>query len=510
MVISNDNESVFIGVDIGTTGVRACAYQLDGINLFYADEFYPLETPYPNWAEQNPELIYAKMKKAIKKVVQFLNYSHKTPLGIALSAPMHSFSIANNNKLISNFLTWADSRAYLCVKQFKQDEILAKKFYEKTCCPAHPCYPYFKMLWFRENYAHLYVNRIYSIKDYVFENLTGEWVIDKSCACASAFYNAHTLKWDSEILDSVGLHKDNLPLVVDTIYKTPIKDSMAIELGLNKDLPIVIGASDGVLVNLGIGAYKQGDISVTIGTSGAARMISYGAKCDDKKRTWCYNLLNDIWVVGGAINNGGIIMRWLRDNICHYSKNYLEHINIDAYELMTLKASKIKAGANGLLALPFFTGERAPHWNSELKGMFFGFSLQHSRSHMIRAVMEGICFGLKSIFNVLQGFEEPKTIKVSGSFTKSHLWVQILSDIFQRDVILPKNAEGAAYGAALLGFISLGIIHDFTQLNHFEYEKIYHAQEENIPIYQTLFDLYERLYYKLKDEFSLIHKLQEK
>lgn len=503
-------QQIFIGIDIGTTGVRAVAYELSGKKICYADEYYPLETPYPHYAEQNQEMIYIKTKQVLKEVLHTLMRLGKKPLGIALSTTMHSFALTNKqNQFISNFIIWADSRSAAIVKEFKATNDYAKTFYEKTCCPPHSCYPYFKMLWFRQTYKDLEIARVYSLKDYIFENLTGQWCIDKACACASGFYNANLLEWDKDLLESTHLHKEQLPKVVDTTFSSPLKLELQKELGLQEALPIVIGASDGVLVNLGIGAFTKGDISATIGTSGAVRMISHGVKRDSKGRTWCYNLLDDTWVVGGAINNGGIIMRWMRDNICHYSKNHLENIDIDAYDLMTLKASKVPAGSDGLLVLPFFTGERAPYWNSDLRGMFFGLSLKHSRSHIIRAIMEGICFGLKSIYDVLINFEEVKQIKVSGSFTKSNLWVQILSDILESQIIVPENSEGAAFGATILGFLALGIIKDLQDLENLQNQVIYYPQIQHFTTYESLYKLYENLYNKLQDDFALINALQK-
>ncbi|MBZ7936608.1 gluconokinase [Campylobacter sp. B0100352/1] len=502
-------EYIFIGVDIGTTGVRAAAYEKNGTLFYYADEYYSIEMPRPNYAEQNHELIFNKTKKVIKEVANKLLYLRKKPLGISLSVAMHSFALAKKDKFLSNMLIWADSRASKLVKDYKAKSDNIKYFYDKTCCPPHSCYPYFKMLYFKQNYENLDFDRVYSLKDYIFEQLTGFWCIDKSCACASGFYNANDLNWDDDLLYSLGLKKENLPEVKDTIFNLGLKEEIAKELNLAPDLPVVIGSSDGVLVNLGISCFKEGQMSATIGTSGALRLISNGVKKDSSARTWCYNLLDDTWVVGGAINNGGIVLKWLRDKICHYSTSNLENIDIDAYELMSLKASKVAVGSEGLLALPFFTGERAPHWNSELKGMFFGLGLNHSRSHMIRAVMEGICYGLKSIYNPLSSFKEPTSIKVSGSFTKSSVWIQILADILNRDIILPKNSEGAAYGAAILGFISLGLIDNLDDLEELESERIFHAQSENFDLYNRIFKIYENLYSKLQDEFAQIYEIGE-
>lgn len=511
---SNTRSCIWIGVDVGTTGVRAIAYQKDGLSLCSADEFYPLETPYPDWAEQNPEIIYKTIEKVVREVANTLIYKGKNVSGIAISTVMHSFAPANENReLLSNMITWADSRSVGIVNELKKDEALVKGFYERTCCPTHSCYPFLKILWVRKNYPDVFAKMryIYSLKDYIFEKMTGEWVVDKSSASASGLYNAHKMDWDEEILNYAGITREQLPPVVSTTYQSKLTDSAAQRLNLPENLPIVIGATDGVLVNVGIGAIEDGQLSATIGTSGAIRMLTKTPKVDSLGRTWCYNLTDDMWVAGGAINNGGIIMRWLRDKVCHYSNHRLEDIDIDPYDLMTLKASKIPAGAEGLLLLPFFTGERAPYWNSELRGMFFGLSLNHSRSHMIRAGMEGICFSLNCVLSALKDFGQVKDIRVSGSFTKSPLWLQIMADIFGEHITLPQNSEGAAFGAAVLGFIASGEMKDISDTaNLIKPKKVYKPQAENKEVYEELFDIYSSLYEKLQPDFARITTYQNK
>ena len=501
---NNINNSIWIGLDIGTTGVRAIAYQKNGVSLCSSDEFYPLETPYPDWAEQNPEIIYKAIEKVVRDTANTLIYKGKTVSGIAISTVMHSFAPANEKReLLSNMITWADSRSVEIVNELKKDPTLTKSFYEKTCCPAHSCYPFLKILWVRKNFPDVFAKMryIYSLKDYVFEKMTGQWVVDKSSASASGLYNAHTMDWDDDILSFAGIRREQLPPVVSTTYMHKLTAQAAQRLNLPEGLPVV--------VNVGIGAIKSGQLSATIGTSGAIRMLTKNPKVDSKNRTWCYNLTDDMWVAGGAINNGGIIMRWMRDQICHYSSRRLDDIGIDPYDLMTLKASKIPAGAEGLLLLPFFTGERAPYWNSELRGMFFGLSLNHSRSHMIRAAMEGICFSLNCVLDALKDFGKVEDIRVSGSFTKSALWLQIMSDIFAEDITLPQNSEGAAFGAAVLGFIASGEMNSIADTaNLIQPKKIYHPQTENFAVYKELFDIYNVLYTKLQPEFARITMYQ--
>ena len=507
------NQEVWIGVDVGTTGVRAIAYMEEGVNICSSEAFYPLLTPRPDWAEESPLQILEAVQAVIRKTTEQLRYRNKELAGIALSTAMHSFAALDENfEPLPDMQTWADSRSAAIVREMKKDEALCRSFYERTGCPIHACYPFAKIIWLRQNQPELFrqMRFVGSLKDYLYYHLTGEWLVDKSTASTTGMYNEQTLAWDDEIIAYAGITKDQLPPVVSTTYSHGLSEKAAKNLRLPANLPVVIGATDGVLVNVGIGAVEPGQISGTIGTSGALRMLTRQPKVDPQMRTWCYNLTDDMWVAGGAINNGGMILRWVRDKICHYGGSALETLDIDPYDLMTMKAEHVDAGADGLICLPCFTGERAPHWNSELRGMFFGFSLNHSRSHMIRAVMEGICYSLNSVMAALREFGDVKDIRVSGSFTKSKLWLQIMSDVFDEAITLPDNSEGAAFGAAVLGFISSGklkSIADTANLVHAK--KVYTPIEENAAVYRELYDIFTRLYQKLQGEFADIAAYQQ-
>lgn len=505
--------SIWIGVDVGTTGVRAIAYEASGVNLAASEAFYPLRTPHPDWAEERPSEILAATEQVVREVADALRYQGRTPSGIALSTVMHSLIPLDAEKQpLTDMQTWADSRSADIVRTLKEEEpALCRSFYERTGCPMHACYPLAKILWLKRNRPALFerVKFVGSIKDHLFHAFTGEFLLDRSTASTTALYNAHELVWDAEILNFIGIAEDMLPPVVSTTETRPMAEAAATRMHLAPGLPVVIGATDGVLVNVGIGAVSAGQLSATIGTSGAVRMLVGEPRTDEAMRTWCYNLVDGLWVAGGAINNGGMILRWMRDKICHFSKEQMAALDVDGYDLMTMKASKIPVGSDGLILLPFFTGERAPYWNSDLRGLFFGLSLNHSRSHMIRAVMEGICYSMRSVFEALREFGEVRDIRASGSFTKSPLWMQILADVLGEPLVLPENSEGAAYGAAVLGFISAGElagIADTANLVH--PKKVYAPEPANTKTYAQLADISGRLYHNLQKEFAEIAAYQ--
>ena len=508
----NAKRSVWIGVDVGTTGVRAIAYCADGTKLASDEAFYPLFTPRPDWAEEDPREVVGATEAVIKKVAAQLASAGIAPRGIALSTIMHTFMpLGADHQPLAPMMTWADSRSSEIVQELKQDAAFSKSLYARTGCPVHACYPFPKLLWTKRNQKTLFDNMAYigSIKDYLFFELTGIWCIDHSTARTSGMYCEAQMDWDEEAVAYLGISRDKLPRPVSTTHSEPLSAAAAKRLGLPAGLPVVIGATDGVLVNVGIGAIRQGQLSATIGTSGAIRMLTEKPTVDEKMRTWCYNLVDDMWVSGGAINNGGMILRWLRDEVLGYTPEDMKRLDIDAYDLMTMQAGRAPAGAGGLILLPCFTGERAPYWNSDLRGLFFGLSLGTKRSHMIRATLEGICFSLKAVYEALLDFGSVQDIRVSGSFTKSPLWMQILADVLDHEITLPDNSEGAAYGAAVLGFISAGelsSIADTAELVH--PKKIYRPQAATRATYRELYGIFERVYWNLQKEFAQIAAFQ--
>ena len=245
---------------------------------------------------------------------------------------------------------------------FKQTFSDALAVYRRTGCPINPVYPMTKIAWMRRDRPEMFAQavRFGSIKDHVFRVLTGEWVVDRSIASGSGLYNLFSAEWDQELVAYLGIRPELLPPIVATTYSAPLSAAVAANTGLPAGIPVVIGAGDGVLVNVGLGAVRPGQMSCTIGTSGAVRMLSDAPMTDVKGRTWCYNLTDSAWVLGAAINNGGIALRWMRDRLKETDPEAARRLEMDAYALMTRSAATVPAGSDGLIMLPFFTGEGRP------------------------------------------------------------------------------------------------------------------------------------------------------
>jgi gluconokinase len=504
----------FIGLDIGTTSTKAIAFDLLGNVISKCNIGYPILNPNPSWSEQNPEEMFQAVINTIKYVVNENDKNNNTLLGVSFSSAMHGIMAVNENgDKLTDCIIWADTRSTQYSQNIKNSKI-GHEIYMKTGTPIHPMSPLCKLAWMRDNMKEVFSNtyKFISIKEYVFFKLFGKYVVDFSIASATGMFDIYEFSWNKNSLEVAGISKDKLSTPVSTTQSFRGMDKKyADKMGLDAQIPFIIGASDGCLANLGANAIKPGDAAVTIGTSGAIRIIADKPQNDESERIFSYILNEDHFVLGGPVNNGGIIFRWFRDNFAQTELEQSEKLGVDTYELLTEVASKVPAGANGLIFLPYLLGERAPHWDSNSKGVFFGINITHKREHFLRALLEGVMFGVYSVGKALEETTgNIDTIYATGGFVRSELWVQMLADMFNKKVVIAESYEGSCLGAVILGMKSLGLIDNIEEVEKLvPISKTYEPNIENRIVYMKTFEIYERLYLKLKDEFVNIGLLQK-
>jgi len=251
----------------------------------------------------------------------------------------------------------------------------------------------------------------------------------------------------------------------------------------------IIGGSDGALANLGSGAVSKNAMAISIGTSCAVRMVTTDVYTDEHMRTFCYHLANNSYIIGGASNNGAVVLQWFKDAVLETS---------ETHEQLFQQAGTIAAGSNGLIFIPYVLGERAPVWNSHANGVFFGLNITHSRAHFIRSVMEGVVFNMYSIGKILMEKRKVTEIHATGGFTQSPLWLQLLCDMFNCTVFVSGAVESSASGAVKLGMDAMGIEKKWTP-------KMTGTYEPNALQHQTYlrqFEKFERIYEVLKNEMG--------
>lgn len=454
-----------IGVDIGTTNTKAVLFDNSGQVLIHEQYSYPLITTDADTAEQHPQSILEAVEFVLMKVIQaskqWGELSH-----IAFSAQMHSLILVDEHMVpLTNSITWADNRAKYCAEKLKHNQ-MGDLIYRNTGTPIHAMSPLCKLLWFKETQPDLLkaTHKVIDIKTFVLYHLSGQCVTDMSIASATGLFNIHKKYWDDTALNLVELALHQLPQVVSTTYCLSMSENAKNRFHLHKQVPMVVGASDGVLSNLGVDSMRPGEIAVTIGTSGAIRSVVHEPLIDPEGRTFCYILDDSHYVIGGPVNNGAVTLQWLGEQVLHYPHHSEDPID---FEEMMHRAKSVPIGSDGLIFHPYLSGERAPLWSSDAKGSFIGLTLAHHQGHVIRAVMEGVIFNLYSVMTTLTQISNitPTSIKATGGFSKNELWRQIMADIFNCQVIVPEDYESSCLGAVILGKKALGHLNDYEEIS---------------------------------------------
>ncbi|HEX7056491.1 MAG TPA: gluconokinase [Bacilli bacterium] len=509
------DKQLMCGVDIGTTSTKAVLFTESGKVVASANKGYPLFTPTPAVAEQDPEQIFRAVVETLREALQQSGARPEDVLFVSFSSAMHSIiAINDEGKPLSRCITWADNRSAAWSESLKREEV-GHQIYMRTGTPIHPMSPLPKLMWLRHDHGELFrkAKKFISIKEYIFAKLFHDYVIDYSMASATGLMNLEKLDWDDEALAVAGITRSQLSRLVPTTYALKGMDPVyAKETGLAVTTPFIVGASDGVLSNLGVGAIKPGVVAATIGTSGAIRTVVNKPTTDPMGRIFCYALTERDWVIGGPVNNGGVLLRWARDQFAAAEVETANRLGMDPYDLLMKIAERVPPGSEGLLFHPYLTGERAPLWNANARGSFFGLTIHHRKEHMIRAVLEGVIFNL---YTVLLAMEEhiakPKKIHATGGFARSPLWRQIMADIFGLEVVVPESIESSCLGAAVLGLFatgrtaSLDIAIDMVGSTH-----RHGPIKQNTAIYQQLLPVFIRISRKLAEEYEAIAEFQRK
>ncbi len=502
-----------IGVDIGTTSTKAVLFNEKGEALFRLGVEYPLHTPTPDTAEQDPNEILNAVVTCIRGVIEGYGATSKDIRFVSFSSAMHSLILLDeNDKLLTRSITWADNRSAKYADVLKKEKN-GHEIYLRTGTPIHPMSPLVKLYWLKEEHPELLekASKIISIKEYVFYKLFGEFVVDYSIASATGLFNLQDLDWDKEALHLVGISKERLARPVKTTHSlSGVKEEYSMQLGLRADTPFIVGASDGVLSNLGVNAIEPGVVAVTIGTSGAIRAVTDRPVTDPKGRTFCYALTENHWVIGGPVNNGGMIFRWVRDQLAASEVEVAGRLGVDPYDVLTQIASRVQPGSEGLLFHPYMAGERAPLWNAHARASFFGLGLHHKKEHMIRAVLEGIVMNL---YTVLLALEEligtPTRVQATGGFSRSELWRQMLADIFNQEVSIPESFESSCLGAVVLGMYGRGEIASLEAVKEMVGgTHTHHPNPEAVKAYEQLMPLFIRIPRLLEHEYNEIAEYQ--
>ena len=412
-----------VGLDVGTTGVKAIAITPEGDVISSEEAGYALSTPQPGWSEQDPEDWWRASELALARLgVQ--------PTAIGLSGQMHGLvCLDESGNVLRPAILWNDQRTAAECAEI-EDRVGLDRLIALTGNRALTGFTAPKLLWLRRHEPDTYrrIHRVVLPKDYVRLRLTGEWAIDAADASGTLLFDVAHRRWSEEVLEALEIPGEWLP---------PVKESTE-----------VAGAGDQQAAALGVGVIEPGTVSVVLGTSGVVLAALPGYAHDPQARVHAFcHALPDTWEAMGVMLNAAGSLRWFRDALAPST----------SFDELTAEAARSDAGADGVLFLPYLQGERTPHADPDARGSFSGLALQHTRGSLVRAVLEGVAYGLRDSLELLRELGvTPTAGRASGGGARSRLWLEIVASVLGLPLERTVVEEGSAYGAALLAGVADG------------------------------------------------------
>lgn len=485
---------LWLGVDLGSSSCKAVICNSNLHVLHSASREYPMETNFAGWAEHNPWVILEAVTQVIKEILGRIPVQKIK--GVGFSGFMHSIMAVDQElNPITPCLAWADLRTINQVQEIAG--LLSKDVvYQRTGCPLHTTYVPAKLRWLWQELPREFAKawKFVSVKEWVIAQLTGELCCDLGIASGSGLLNIETKAWDHKILTLSGITAHRLADLAEprTIFNG-FHSNYSRGGGLPAQIPIVIGTSDAASSSIGTGAVGSDTLTVMVGTSAAARVLSAKPLLDPAGRSWCYYAYDDNWVVGGATNNGGNVLSW-----------FLREFGGRSFADLSIEAAKASPGSAGLLFLPFLAGERAPNWNSHARGFLWGLNLSHGRQHILRSTMEGIAYQVKGIYDTLQRLcPSFSSVRATGGFAYSDIWLSIMAGVLGTSLDVFPNPDGSAIGAAalaraaVLGLPNLEWIGSCLQPS-----RSIEPCSSDLQDYREIYQRYLKLYELLEPEFE--------
>jgi xylulokinase len=490
---------MLLGIDIGTTGARALLIAAGGAVRGRGDVAYDFDVPRPGWAEQDPVLWWNAAGRAVTAALGNAGASSRDVAAVGLTGQMHSLTLLNRTgSVLRPAILWNDQRSTEecdeITRRVGRDALIAM-----TRNPALPGFTASKLLWVRRHEPDIY-DRIASVllpKDYLRYRLTGTRATDVSDASGTGWLDVTRREWSEPILAALEVPVTWLASCAESATVTArVSAEGETATGLAAGTPVVAGAGDQAAQAVGTGIVRPGVASVTIGTSGVV-FASLDAPIADpllRTHTFCHAIPNT-WHVMGVMLSAGEALRWLR-----------HAIGSDvSYQTLDADAERVAPGAEGLVFLPYLAGERTPYPDPLARGAFVGMSLAHGRGHLVRAVMEGVAFGLRDSLEIIRAMGvNISQIRASGGGAQSAVWRQILADVLGAEVVTMNVAEGAAYGAALLAGVGAGVFSDVPAACETALKPALRVTPRIgcRATYDSLYDVYRSLYPALRGPFE--------
>lgn len=493
-----------LGIDVSTTAVKALLIDENGVVTGVAAHDLPLSTPRPLWSEQAPADWWQGAVQSIRQVLRETAVSAADIAAIGLTGQMHGLTLLDEaGEVLRPAILWNDQRTGAQCDAIRQ-RVGRQRLIELTGNDALTGFTAPKILWVREHEPDLFARARHILlpKDYLRFKLTGAYATDRAGASGTLLLDIKRRNWSAEVLDALEIPANWLPPTYEGPQITGVVSAEAAALtGLKAGTPVVGGGGDQAAQAVGVGAIQPGIVALTLGTSGVvfAATDQPFIEPDGRLHAFCHAVPGR-WHLMGVMLSAAGSLRWYRDTLAHDT----------SYEALLEPAATVPPGSEGLLFLPYLTGERTPHPDPLARGAFVGLTIRHSQGHCTRAVLEGVAFGLRDSFELIKsaGLAQINQVRVSGGGARSSLWRQILADILNVELVTVNTTEGAAYGAALLAGVGAGIwpgVDAATQAT-VQLTGSTAPQPEAAAAYEPAYARYRELYPALRPIF---HQLEE-
>ena len=501
-----------LGIDVGTSGTKVLILDEGGAVVANVTEEYPLSTPRPLWSEQNPDDWWAATTTGVRRALTSARLSGADIGGVGLSGQMHGMVMLDRDaRPLRPAILWNDQRTGpQC--QWITERVGFGRLLDLTANAVLPGFTAPKIVWTRENEPSVYERaaKILLPKDYVRYRLTGEYASEVSDASGTSLFDVRRREWSDEMLTALDIPRDWLPDVFESpVVSGQISQAAAQATGLRPGIPVVGGGGDQAAGAVGSGIVEPGLVSVTVGTSGVvfAHLDEFALEPQGRLHAFCHAVPGKWHVMGVTLSAGGSL-RWLRDALGQDETAVARLMGVDPYELLTAEAAHAPAGSEGLLFLPYLSGERTPYPDPHAKGVFVGLTLRHGKPHLTRAVLEGVAFSLRDCLELVRNLGlAVQQVRASGGGARSPLWRQIQADVFGAELVTINVAEGAAYGAALLAGVGVGVYASVEEAAARVIRVVTRTPPSaDAPRYAPGYAIYRQLYPSLQPAFEAIHR----
>lgn len=495
-----------LGLDISTTGAKALLIDAAGAVLGSATSPLTLSTPRPLWAEQSPADWWSGMATSIRRLLAEQAVPGAAIAAIGLTGQMHGLVLLDaSGAVLRPAILWNDQRTGPQCDEMRR-RLGRARLIQLTGNDALPGFTAPKVLWVQQHEPELYtqVRHLLLPKDYIRYRLTGDYAMDKADGAGTILFDLRARTWSPEMLEALEIPAEWLPPTFEgPAVAGVVSAAAAAETGLAAGTPVVGGGGDQAAQAVGVGAVEPGVIALTLGTSGVVFATTPSALVEPEGRLHAFcHALPDRWHFMGVMLSAAGSLQWYRDSLAPEL----------SFDDLLAEAAGVPAGSEGLLFLPYLTGERTPHPDPLARGAWVGLTLRHGRPHLTRALLEGVAFGLKDSFTLIQGagLRSIGQVRASGGGVRSALWRQILADVLGVELALVNTTEGAAYGAALLAAVGAGCYPSVEQACQAVIQITGGATPDPVAAarYAALYPRYQALYPALRDEFRAIAQVE--